>query len=202
MGYTYLGCTIHIILEELSQPHLISDFVELMSKIVIGVVSIIGIMYIKPLKDKTMTATFTFWSQLKVRLTEIRVRLEADEGILWNIYEQKSQEKLSPTMPRVQELKKEIQNTLDYIKNTPDQMPAYQGWSGDYTRLISLLEDCLVYDICDDKHHFKLVTDDDEIIVDYNTEIRAIISKICSEIDRRQKYIEKKIVKKLWKKPV
>lgn len=188
----------HKILQILSQPDLISDFVEIMSKIVVGVVSIIGIMYIKPLKDKTITATFTFWSQLKVRLSEIRVRLEADEGILWNIYEQKSQERLAPTMTRVQELKDEIQNTLDYIKKTPDQMPAYQGWSGDYTKLISLLEDCLVYDICDDKHHFKPVTDGGKI-VDYNTEIRTVINKICSEIDRRQKYIEKKIVKKLWK---
>lgn len=199
MDHTYLGCVMHKILQILSQPHFISDSVEIMSKIVIGVVSIIGITYIKPLKDKTLTATFTFWSQLKVRLIEIRVRLEADKGILWNIYERKPQEKLAPAMTRVKEIKEEIQNTLDYIKKTPDQMPAYQGWSRDYTQLISLLEDCLVYDICDDNHHFKPVASDSGDLVDYNTEICTIIDKICSEIDRRQKYLEKKIVKKLWK---
>lgn len=179
MDYTYLGCVTHKILQVLSQPHFISDFVDVMSKTVLGVVSIIGIMYFKPLKDRTLTATFTFWSQLKVRLIEIRARLEADEGLLWNIYGRKPQEKLAPAMTRVKEIRDEIQNTLNYIKKTPDQIPAYQGWGKDYTQLIYLLEDCIVYDICDDNHHFKSVASDSEELVDYSAEICAIIDKIC-----------------------
>ncbi len=193
MKDVYCELIIHKILYALSNPELISEYVDIISTIFTGVIAIIGIRYIKPLKDKTLSATFTFWSQLKIRLISIKTRLEADKEILANIYYNDT-ENLLPQKERIVELKREIQNTLDFIKNTPDQMPAYRGWSKDYMELIALFEDCIVYDICEGNAHFKRLTEGSDKM-DYQKEMSCIIEKIITEIDNRQKKVEKKIVK-------
>lgn len=193
----YFCKIIYRILYVLFQSDFISNCIDIILKIVTGVIAIIGLRYIKPLKDKTLGATFTFWSQLKIRLIRIRVRLEADKGILKNLYaenDQDSVEGLSPSTHRVDELKKDIEDTIDFIRKTPDQMPAYQGWSKDYFTLLFMLEECIVYDICDNQNHFKAVLDAQEKI-DYSNKMCDIIDKMCIEIDKKQNEIEKQIVK-------
>lgn len=172
----------------------ISDIADIVLSVLTGVIAIIGISYIKPLKDKTISATFTFWSQLKIRLIPIKARLEADNDILSNIYNDDDDESLHPKKDRITELKTDIQNTLEYIKNTPDQMPAYRGWSVDYAKLILLLEDCLVYDIENGESYFKNIIHD-STNKNYQEEICKTIDKIICGIDERQKKIEKKILK-------
>ena len=45
------------------------------------------------------------------------------------------------------------------MNETSDQMPAYQGWSEDYTLLLGYLEDMIVYDISDSSTtiHFSTI---------------------------------------------
>lgn len=185
------------ILYVLSKSDFILNYVDIMLKILTGVVAIIGLRYIKPLKDKTLGATFTFWSQLKIRLIRIKVRIEADKGILKNIYAKDNRdivEELSPDINRVKDLKKDIEDTIDFIRQTPDQMPAYQGWSKDYFKLLFMLEECVVYDICNNEKYFKRITSDEDRI-DYRIEICTIIDNICEGIDKMQNELEKQIVK-------
>lgn len=196
MNIEYYCNIIHKIL--LSQSNLLLDYTNIIIKIVTGGVAIIGLSYIRPLKEKTLSASFTFWSQLKVRLMRIKVRLEADNGILENMYakvNRHSGEKLLPDISRVKELKCDIVDTINFIKKTPDQMPAYQGWGKDYFKLQLMLEECIVYDICDSEKHFKKISDGKNVI-DNQKEMCDLISKICKGIDERQEELEKQIVKK------
>lgn len=163
-----------------------------------GVVAIIGLGYIKPLKDKTRAATFTFWSQLSVRLILIRKWINHDNGLLDNMYSGNAKKEwvvLAPKADRIKQFKEIVQATLDYIEETSDQMPAYIGWSGDYAKLIGYLSDMIVYDITDNTGYFKFtkpVGEDER--KKYCTEICETIDAICKGIKRKQEKIEKRIV--------
>lgn len=163
-----------------------------------GVVAIIGIGYIKPLKDKTRAATFTFWSQLSIRLTVIRKWIEHDNGILDNMYSSNAKmgwSILAPDTDRIKQFKEIVQATLDYLEETSDQMPAYKGWSEDYTKLIEYLSDIIIYDIADNTGYFKFIAPvREDQREQYCSEICEIIVRICSGIENKQKEIEKKIV--------
>ena len=163
-----------------------------------GVIAIIGLGYIKPLKDKTRAATFTFWSQLSVRLTVIRKWIEQDNGLLDNMYSGNAKIEwsvLAPSTERITQFKEIVQSTLDYIKETSDQMPAYKGWSKDYAEIINYLSDMVIYDIANNSEYFKFVTPVSENArTQYCSEICDTISKICTHIEAKQKKIEKKIV--------
>lgn len=197
MNNEYFCGFAHKIVYILSQSDFVLNYIDTIIKIATGVIAIIGLRYIKPLKDKTLGATFNFWSQLKVRLIRIEVRLEADKGILKNIYaktDRDSVESLAPDINRVKELKNDIEDTIDFIRKTPDQMPAYQGWSKDYFSLLFMLEECIVYDICDNERHFKKILNYEDKI-DYRNEMCNLINKICKGIDERQNKLEKQIIK-------
>lgn len=163
-----------------------------------GVIAIIGLGYIKPLKEKTKAATFTFWSQLSVHLTVIRKWIEQDNGILDNMYSSNAKKGwgvLAPDSDRIKQFKETVQETLEYIKAANDQMPAYKGWSEDYAKLIGYLSDMIVYDIGDNTGYFKYVTEVSEAQRGKNcSDICETIKKLCTGIEQKQKEIEQKIV--------
>lgn len=181
-----------------SMPELIEIYANIFSSILTGVVAILGLGYLKPLKDKTLSATFTFWSQLSVRLMVVQKWMKLDPSVLNNMYSPEARmglTALTSDEDRIKGFKNAIQSTIDYIESAEDQMPAYRGWSGDYTKLISYLGDMLVYDVCDSEHYFKFSTHaTDEDRNEYCKEICETIDKICTEIEKRQKKVEKRIV--------
>ena len=158
----------------------------------------LGIGCIKPLKEKTWSATFTFWSQLSVRLMLIRRWLELDTGVLDNLYSPNAKQgwsSLTPSAERINQFLKIVQSTLDYIQNADDQMPAYHGWSEDYSNLIGYLEDMIVYDISNSITYFKFSTAvTDQQRRQFCQDLCALIDKICSNIKKKQQEIEDKIV--------
>ena len=83
--------------------------------IMTGVVAMLGIGCIKPLKEKTWSATFTFWSQLSVRLMLIRRWLELDTGVLDNLYSPNAKQgwsSLTPTAERINQFLKSLCHTV------------------------------------------------------------------------------------------
>lgn len=102
---------------------IIEKCVGMSASILAGVIAIIGLGYIRPLKDKTRAATFTFWSQLSVRLTVIRKWIEQDNGLLDNMYSSDAKKEwsvLAPNTDRITQFKEIVQSTLNYIKETSD----------------------------------------------------------------------------------
>lgn len=176
----------------------IEIWVNICSGIITGVVAIIGLFCFKPLKDKARAATFTFWSQIRIRLEMIRKWLDIDYGILDNLYSPDAKigtAVLAPDKDRIDQLKAIISDTLSYIKTAEDQMPAYRGWSVDYAQVVEYLEEMLVYDISNNERYFKFTapTTDAQRRA-YCEEICKAIDKICSEIKKKQDHAESKIV--------
>lgn len=102
---------------------------------------------------------------------------------------------LTPDLNRIKQFKEIVQATVDYIKETNDQMPAYKGWSEDYAKIIEYLSDMLVYDIANNTGYFKFLTQATENQrKKYCTDICETIDRICKGIKTKQKEIEKRIV--------
>lgn len=198
--FEYLSKIWNTICSVISEPELIESYCNIISTILMGVIAIIGLGYLKPLKEKAMSATFNFWSQLKVRLLTIKKWLEQDCGLLDNMYSPNSKKDitaLAPESTRIDEFKNIVKSTLDFIENSNDQMPAYIGWSKDYTELIAYLEDMILYDVCDHKQFFKFTSPiTEENRKKYADDICTVITNICSGIENKQNKIEKQICKK------
>lgn len=195
----FLETIIHTVCNADVDPTTINEWVEIVAKIFAGVIAIIGLGYLRPLKEKTMSATFSFWSQLSIRLKGILSWLELDCGVLDNMYSPEAKEgwtSLTPSNERLKEFKKEIENTVEYMETTADQMPAYIGWSEDYNSLIQILKEMLVYDICNSEEYFKFesyVNDTER--KKYCDNVCNIIKRICKGISDKQKEVETNILK-------
>lgn len=176
----------------------IETWISIVGGIITGVVAIVGLFCFKPLKDKARAATFTFWSQIRIRLEMIHKWLAIDYSILDNLYSPNAKigtTVLAPDQDRIDQLKSIVTDTLSYIKTAEDQMPAYRGWSVDYARVVEYLEEMLVYDISDNTKYFKFTNPaTDAQRKAYCQEICKAIEKICSEIKKKQDYAERRIV--------
>lgn len=177
------------------------DIASIFLSVVTGVNIIRGFNYLKDLRKKTDAATFTFLAQLRVRLIEISQWLENEKGILGNFYTPDAKDAwesyLSPTDIRVKEFKRKVEDALIYIKSTPDQMPAYRGWTIDYNKLINFLNDVIQYDICDSEKYFKFTAMEREShMEEYCNDICKSIDRICKGIETKQEEIETKLFKK------
>lgn len=177
----------------------IKDCTSIFLSIVTGVSVIKGLNYLKGLKEKTNAATFTFWSQFRIRIYELMNWLEADNTLIDNLYELKLRDawesELTQDSDRVEIYKEKVKETIEYIEKTPDQMPAYIGWTSDYTKIIGFLNDLIQYDICNPKKYFKFSSN--QTIKDkkqYCDDICKTMRKLCEKIEQKQREIEKDIL--------
>ena len=189
---------LNIIKYVLDSLYYIKDVASIFLSIVTGVGIIRGFYYLKTYKDKTHMATFTFWLQLKIRLTELSSWLKNDMGLVCNLYSQESkrawESSLAPDEIRIRQFKENVEETIRYMKTTPDQMPAYNGWMKDYNILIDFLNDVVQYDICNSSKYFKFTEQKSEKdMEDYCNKICQSIDNLCDQINKKQIEIEKEL---------
>lgn len=189
----------HIINYIISNLSEIKNCSNVFLNIVTGVGIIKGFNYLKELKAKKSAATFTFWSQLRIRVYELLNWLQEDYSLIDNLYDSNIrnswESSLSPNKDRIESYKKKVEEVIIYIESTPDQMPAYIGWTADYTKILEFLNDLIQYDICNAKEYFKFTKD--ETINhrnDYCKNICEIMKRLCNEIENKQKEIEEKLL--------
>ena len=178
----------------------IKDYVDIVTKILTGVIAILGLGYLKPLKEKTVTATFNFWSQLRTRLKRISQWLKSNDGLLDNMYSDEAKDSweshLTPAKDKIVAFKNLVEDTIKYAENANDQMPAYIGWSDDYNKLLETLSDMLIYDISNCNSGFKFTTTKtDKERKEFCEDICNTINRICDGIELKQKSIEVDIFK-------
>lgn len=84
------------------------------------------------------------------------------------------------------------QKTLALIDTATDQMPAYRGWTEDYSKLIVFLDDLFQYDICNAREKFKYSgvyqIETRDACVDMAC---ATIKRLLEGIEEAQKSLEK-----------
>lgn len=177
----------------------LNDLSTIFLSIVTGVSIIRGIGYLKSYKDRKNAATFTFWSQLRMRLIKLFNWLDNDHSLLDNLYPEDLrnswESNLQAEAERVAEFKKGVQETIQYIESTSDQMPVYIGWTEDYNKLIEFLYDIIQYDICNPNKYFKFK--ENKSLRDreqYCVFMCELIKKMCAQIEQKQKDIERHII--------
>lgn len=182
----------HIIEKIISNLENIKDCSIIFLNFMTGVIAIRGLNYLKGLKEKTNAATFTFWSQFRYRIYELMNWLESDNTLIDNLYDPKIRKawesQLTQDMERTKQFKEKVQNAITYIESTPDQMPAYIGWTSDFNEIVSFLNDIIQYDICDEKKHFKFIKR--QSLKDkkqYCADKCNVMRRLCTEIEKRQK---------------
>lgn len=119
--------------------------------IVTGVGILFGMSYLKSLKEKKLAASFSFWSQIKLKIVRLQNYLLWNKEIINNLYSTESRlywEEKEVALEQLQEFKKLASEVLEYLDKTPDQMPAYKGWSNDMINFIDFLSKIVQYDIC------------------------------------------------------
>lgn len=124
-----------------------------------GICALRGMKYLKTLQEKKAAATFSFETQLYARLYELKLLLEGNEYLLTNLYSDTARKEWGDQRGAQEaeavQFYNAVQESLDFIKNAEDQMPAYNGWVSDYAALIQFLVEVLHFDIRDSDNHFK-----------------------------------------------
>lgn len=162
-----LLCTV-VMLKNLEEKETICDSISyildsfssvagIFLSIVTGVSMIFGMRYLKSLKEKKLAASFSFWSQIKLKIIRLHNYLLWNKEIINNLYSSESRirwEEKEVAMQQLQEFKELAVDILNYLDKTPDQMPAYIGWSKDMLEFIDFLSKIVQYDICNNNSMF------------------------------------------------
>lgn len=169
------------------------------------VVIVIGLSWLKPLKEKESAASFTFWSQLRIRLIKIHSHLMANDMCLYYLYDPLVSRQwdgvLAPKSETFRSLRDAVDETLIFLQGAKDQMPAYPGWTKEYTELLEYLTDIVAYDICEStaKFKYKEMVEFSNLSV-LRSNICNLIESICMKIEARQLSIENKLTVAWYKR--
>lgn len=191
------------IIKEMHTIEYMENVVNIILNIVTGVGIVIGLGYLKALKDKTYIATFSFWIQFYNRVYELKTWLEEDGDIINNLYSPEVkiswENSLTVTSEKTKAFKERVEELLSLLRQTPDQMPAYVGWTDDYDKLIVFLNDVVKYDICNPKDYFKYCEAVNiQSKKDYLEDKIHTMKQMCDGIKDRQKTVEKRIYRFKW----
>lgn len=172
--------------------------VGIILNIVTGVGIILGLCYFRKFKEKQMSAAFGFWSHLNMLISQIQAQLISSPYLLSNMFSENSSlsETGTPPEKETKMLLSVAKETLDYLKRTPDQIPAYIGWSEDIVKLKVFLYEIVLYDVTDCENQFIDVSKyrNEEIdMATYAQDIICTLKKMHVNILSAQKQIEKKI---------
>lgn len=165
--------------------------------IVTGVSMIFGMRYLKSLKEKKLSASFSFWSQIKLKIIRIHNYMLWNKEIINNFYSVDSRlqwEENEVAIEQLQEFKQLAEEILEYLDQTEDQMPAYNGWSKDMVELIDFLSKVVQYDICkSDDLFFTNEVVEKEYRDAYYADICRIMQSLIDGIQKGQSELERKL---------
>lgn len=185
----------------------IGQFFTVANSLLAVVVIIIGLNWLKPLKEKQKAASFTFWSQIYIRLVKISSYIKSNPNCLFYWYSSTARAEwhgiLAPALNEFLPLKTMVEETLSFLQKAEDQMPAYYGWTNDYSNLLNNFTDIIVYDIClNTKFKFQEVVSYSDYLERHKS-IYSLIDLMCEKIKTKQISIEYKITviwyKRIWK---
>ena len=160
----------------------VNNLAGIIAALIGGACALKGIGYLELLRQKKAVATFSFESQLYARLYELKIIINSNERMFTNLYSEIAREewgdKRGASEKELKKLYDCVSETLKFIKDASDQMPAYENWGDDYTEMIQFLVDMLHFDIRDNKTGFKYI---ERCGMDKRTEYWK---DICALLDR------------------
>lgn len=179
------------------------NFKDLMQGIFIivsGILAIKGIRYINLLRKKRVEVVYGYWTHILIRLKAMKTMIKNDHAIINNLFAPRCVEEWTITgaptsTDNILCFKTTAEETLEFMKQASDQLPAFKGWSENYQHVVDFIIDILFYDITDPNRNFKY----DKGGVDARDEeckkIEGILETMINGIEHEQKSLEKKILK-------
>lgn len=128
---------------------------------------------------------------------EIKSWLATDYSLIDYLYDGKIrgtwESESTSDIQRIICFKKLVEESIQFIKTSSDQIPAYVGWTDDYNKFISFLNDLIQFDISDGDNYFKFEEGNINERNRYVKDICNIIDRMCKEIVVKQKSIENEL---------
>lgn len=187
---------------------------ESFSNIIVNLIvicgGVMGILYCKQLRDKQMNATFSYLTQLKVRVKKLYNLYSYYGKEIMDRYvpENKRRHDINAKTPFMDDIIKEFAEnaaeTLSFLRETGEQMPASREWPIYFDLLLDFLNDA---EHLSNPQFNKWASDEDIMQKeDYYKKHKENLCNIIKVVDQRQKYLTNKIfskkfsLKKLLKK--
>lgn len=177
----------------------VESVINIIVSITGGICAVSGIRYILALRKKRLSAIFSFWIQLRVRIEELQRALSVDNSIINGLYSEEVRHNWNnrgslASDTAVKRFYDNAQETLKFIKNISDQIPANEKWLDSYIEFIHFLIDISQYDIRNYSSDFKFV--DSETLnhrEEYCNNICNIMDMLLREIDCKQTDVAAKL---------
>lgn len=189
-----------ILIFEYEEMANIESFSNIIVNLIVICGGVIGILYCRQLRDKQMNATFSYLTQLQVRVNK-----------LYNLYSNYGEEIMERYVPKnirrqdvnakssfiddiIQEFAENAAETLKFLRETGEQMPASREWPFYFSLLLDFLSDA--------EHlaniQFNKWASDEDIKQkqEYYKKHKENLNNIIQAIDKRQKYLTNKIFRK------
>lgn len=173
----------------------IESFTNSVANTVVVIVGISGIFYCKKLKEKQMNATFSYLAQLQVRVKSLYDLFDIyQDNIMERLYlPRERKEDLTDLTPFIEDLIEQFSSladeTISFLRQTDEQMPACREWPELYSRLIVFLND--MRQISNKNYHkwYKPSGETEQYKKIHVNNMKLILDAI----EERQKEITKKI---------
>lgn len=176
-------------------------FSEIIVNLLLVVTAVVGMSYVLKMRDKQKNTAFSYLSRLHVRLKYYYTALKKykDEIMERFILEDKRHDvdvsKIDLIDAEISQLAENAQETLAFLKEENDQMPAAADWTEKYNLFVEFLLDCKNLNM---SSYYKWEDgEDSEYQLYYEKHLKNIESMI-NDIEKCQKDIEKTIFHK-WK---
>lgn len=196
---------LHIIILENNTNTSLLDSIDAIINIAIGIISIIGgllgIFLLKTLREKNLNATLGYFSRLKVHIHLLKSTFDNyHTEILYRFIPENSRvdsdhTKSSFISDIICNFSNEASDTLTFLKNEDNQMPADNNWMAKYDILLDFLEDMKQIKQCK-FYKFDMSDDFDEIADEYYKKHSENLSNMLKSIENHQNKIQNKLYKK------
>lgn len=168
----------------------IESVVNILAALLGGFCAVKGIRYISALKKKRLAATFSFWVQLWIRIEELQQILAANFSVINGMYSSDVRWDWNPTGTSsndeaVAHFYECAQETLEFLKNVSDQIPASNSWLEKYMDFVKFLIDVTQYDIRDYNTNFKFFGT--ETLTDRNQYVQNALTTMNTLLDTIKK---------------
>lgn len=156
---------------------------------------ILGFNYVKKMKEKQKESTFSYLTRLSVRLRYFREILITYRADVMNRFvpedcrRETSADRMFLVDNVIKNLSQNARETLAFLKNQDDQMPAQKGWVNHFNLFVEFLIDC---EQLDQDMYFKWTRKDDleEKKNQYYVNALKNINDLLEMVDGCQKKVE------------
>ena len=168
--------------------------VAIVTNLILAVVGVIGISYIKKMKEKRYASTFSFCARLKIRLHIMKTIMdEHKDFILDQLIPVGNRKKIDISLESIKQNAKNqmcetAKDTIEFLKNSEDQMPASEGWTDKCSTLFEFLED--YSRLSDNFEHLEWEGNYSNKKEEYYTKHYSNITSMLKDIEEQQKDIE------------